>query len=77
MPPHEAIRFVYAKDSHSGATGETIFNYIATNTLSGERYAEGFIDPASIGVGQHTIRVHVGDFFGNTASKDIQIEVTQ
>ncbi len=77
MPPNDAVRFVYAKDSHSGATGETIFNYIVTNTLSGDRFAEGFIDPATIGVGRHTIRVYAADFFGNTASKDIQIEVTQ
>lgn len=75
-PPNDAVRFVYAKDSHSGSTGETIFNYIVTNTLSGDRFTEGFIDPSSIGVGQYTIRVYAADFFGNTASKDIQIDVS-
>lgn len=75
-PPSSAVRTVYAKDSHSGATGETIFNYIVTNTLSGDRFAEGFIDPATIGVGQHTIRVYAADFFGNIATRDIQVDVS-
>jgi Streptogramin lyase len=74
-PPSDAVRTVYAKNSHSGATGETIFNYIVTNTLSGDRFAEGFIDAAAIGVGQHTIRVYAADFFGNTAVRDILVEV--
>lgn len=75
MPPSDAVRFVYAKDSHSGATGETIFDYIVTNTLDGDRYGEGFIDPVAIGAGQYTIRVYAADFFGNVASKDILVEV--
>lgn len=77
MPPNEAVRFVYAKDSHSGATGETIFNYIVTNTLDGERYNEGFIDPATLVAGQYTIRVYAADFFGNTATKDISVDVSK
>ncbi len=76
MPPNDAVRFVYAKDSHSGATGETIFNYIVTNTLNGERYGEGFIDPTTLSTGQYTIRVYAADFFGNVATKDIQIDVS-
>jgi hypothetical protein len=75
MPPNDAVRFVYAKDSHSGATGETIFNYIVTNTLDGTRFTEGFIDPSSLSAGQYTIRVYAADFFGNVASKDILVEV--
>ena len=75
MPPGDAVRFVYAKDSHSGATGETIFNYIVTNTLDGDRYSEGFIDPATLSTGEYTVSVYAADFFGNVASKDIQIEV--
>lgn len=75
MPSNDAVRFVYAKDSHSGATGETIFNYIVTNTLNGERYHEGFIDPTTLSKGQYTIRVYAADFFGNVASKDILVEV--
>jgi sugar lactone lactonase YvrE len=75
MPPNDAVRFVYAQDSHSGATGETIFNYIVTNRLDGKRYGEGFIDPATLSPGQYTIRVSAEDFFGNTATKDISIEV--
>jgi sugar lactone lactonase YvrE len=75
MPPNDAVRFVYGKGSHSGATGETIFNYIVTNRLNSGRYSEGFIDPNTLGTGQHTIRVYAADFFGNTATKDILVEV--
>ncbi|HEX6278558.1 MAG TPA: hypothetical protein VFZ49_00965, partial [Pyrinomonadaceae bacterium] len=32
-PPSEAVKTVYAPGSKSGATGETIFNYIVTNRL--------------------------------------------
>lgn len=76
MPPNDAVRFIYAKDSHSGSTGETIFNYIVTNTLDGTRFTEGFIDPTTLSTGQYTIRVYAADFFGNVATKDIHIDVS-
>lgn len=77
MPPNEASGFVYAPGSHSGATGETIFNYIATNYLEGDDFGERSIDPSTLSPGDHTIRVSVGDYFGNTVSKDIEIEVVR
>ncbi len=76
-PDPEAVRFAYAKGSRSGATGETIFNYIVTNTVNGNSFSEGFLDTRTLGNGNYILRVLVVDFFGNTASKDISIEVTQ
>jgi hypothetical protein len=74
-PPFEAVKTVYAKGSKSGPTGETIFNYIATNRLNKEGFGEGFLDPSQFEAGQYTVRVYAADFFGNQAFKDIQIEV--
>jgi hypothetical protein len=74
-PPWEAVRTVYATGSKSGATGETIFSYIATNRLNANGFGEGFFDPASFEPGNYTIRVFAADFFGNQTHKDIQIEV--
>ncbi len=74
-PPWQAVKTVYAVGSKSGATGETIFNYIVTNRLNAESYGEGFFDPASYEPGNYTIRVFAADFFGNQAYKDIPVEV--
>ncbi len=75
MPPNGVVKFVYATGSHSGATGETIFNYIATNSVEAENYREGFLDPTQFEAGTYTIRVFAADYFGNTTTKDIPIEV--
>jgi DNA-binding beta-propeller fold protein YncE len=75
MPPHQAVKYVYAVGSRSGPTGVTVFNFIATNFVDGDQYREGFLDPAAVGAGKYTLRVFAADFFGNTASKDIKIEV--
>jgi|CXWL01.1.fsa_nt_gi sugar lactone lactonase YvrE len=75
MPSNDAVRFAYANESHSGATGETIFNYIVSNFVNGDEYREEFLDPASLGTGHFTIRVLAADYFGNTSSKDVDIEV--
>lgn len=77
MPASESIWLVYADKSHSGATGETIFNYIATNRVDGDEFAEGFLDPADFESGNYVLRIFAGDYFGNTTSKDIAIEVTK
>ena len=69
--------FVYALGSKSGATGETIFNYIATNEVNAGSFKEGFLDVTSFDSGQYTLRVFVSDYFGNTATKDINFEVTR
>lgn len=75
MPPNEAVKFVYADKSHSGATGETIFNYIVTNFVEGDEFREEFLNVSSLSAGILTIRVFAADYFGNSSSKDIEIEV--
>ncbi|MEP7214532.1 MAG: hypothetical protein ABI791_15760 [Acidobacteriota bacterium] len=75
MSPEDAVRLVYAPGSKSGATGETIFNYIVTNTVSGDTAAEGFVDPATLESGEYTLEVFAADYFGNTTTKSVGIEV--
>lgn len=75
MPAAEAVRFVYAVGSKSGATGETIFNYIATNEVDGDVFRENFLDVSQFEQGNYNLRVFAADFFGNTTSKDISFEV--
>lgn len=74
-PPSEAVKSVYAPGSKSGATGETIFNYIVTNRLRADSFGEDLFDAAAWEPGNYTIRVFAADFFGNQTSKDLQIEV--
>lgn len=75
MPSNSVVRLAYANGSHSGATGETIFNYIVTNFVSGGENREDLFDSATIGAGQFVLRVLAKDYFGNESSKDIDIEV--
>ncbi|MBA2379986.1 MAG: hypothetical protein H0V76_10490, partial [Blastocatellia bacterium] len=75
MPLREAVKFVYAPGSRSGATGDTIFNFIASNKVDGEIMEEGFIDPVTLSAGEYTLRVRAADFFGNVTVKEIWIEV--
>ena len=75
MPDNSAVRYVYADGSHSGATGETIFDYIVTNFVNGDEVREEFFDTGSFAPGEYTIRVLAGDHFGNIASKDIAVEL--
>ena len=77
LPEPEAVKLVYAPGSKSGATGETIFNYIATNQVHGNVASEDFFDAARLENGNYTIRVFAADYFGNIASKDISIEVNR
>lgn len=74
MPSNDAVRFAYGIKSHSGATGETIFNYIASNHVSGDDHREAFLDITGLS-GNYTLRALAADYFGNTSSKDIEIEV--
>jgi len=69
------VRLVYAVGSKSGATGETIFNYIATNQVHGNVAKEDFLDAAKLEKGVYILRVFAADYFGNTASKDVSLEV--
>lgn len=75
MPSNSVVKLAYANDSHSGATGETIFNYIVTNFVGGGNDREDLLDPAAIGSGQFTMRVFARDYFGNESSQDVEIEI--
>ncbi|MFN0280158.1 MAG: hypothetical protein ACKVRN_16395 [Pyrinomonadaceae bacterium] len=75
MPSSEAVKLVYADGSKSGPTGETIFNYIATNIVDGDEFHEEFLDAAAFENGIYKLRVFAADYFGNIISKDIPIEV--
>jgi len=75
MPSNEAVKVVYARDSHSGATGETIFNYIVTNYCDAGRFGEGFLNTGEFAAGVYVLRVFATDYFGNTSSDDIEFEV--
>jgi len=75
LPDANAVRFVYAVGSKSGATGETIFNYIASNEVRGDFYKEDFFDAGKLESGNYILRVLAADFFGNQTSQDIEISV--
>ena len=77
MPDERSVPFVYAPGSKSGATGETIFNFIATNEVAADSFREGFLDLTHFQAGQYSLRVFVSDYFGNTATKDIAFEVSK
>ncbi len=77
LPDPAAVRLVYADGSHSGATGETIFKYIATNRVEGEIFREEFLDPSTLSPGPYIVRVSVADRFGNRSDSDIKIEVSR
>ncbi len=75
-PPDEnAVKFVYAFGSQSGYTPETVFNYIVSNEVSGDDFKENFFDASQLENGNYIVRVFAADFFGNTASEDLEIEV--
>lgn len=75
FPSDEAVPFVYAKGSKSGATGQTIFNYIVSNKVNGDEFREDFFDASKLEKGEYILRVFAADFFGNQASQDIEFEV--
>lgn len=74
-PESSAVKLAYAAGSHSGATGETIFNYVVTNVVNGNEYAEGFFETSGLEPGPYRLKVFAADFFGNAAEKEIAIEV--
>ncbi|MGI8542105.1 MAG: hypothetical protein ACR2MD_01335, partial [Aridibacter sp.] len=73
-PEREAVKLVYARGSKSGATGETVFNYIATNEVHGGFMKENFFDVSRLKSGNYILRVFAADFFGNIASEDIEFK---
>lgn len=77
LPQPDAVPFVYAKDSYSGATGITRFIYIVSNRVSGDLVQENVIGLKDIERGKWTLRISAADRFGNLATKDISFEVTE
>jgi sugar lactone lactonase YvrE len=72
LPDAESVRLVYADGSKSGATGETVFNYIVTNEIDGENAAESFFDASTLQSGNYILRVFAADYFGNKTVSDIE-----
>lgn len=81
LPDANDIRMIYAPESHSGASGVTIFNYIATNSvpslLDGGEAIEGFIDPATLENGTYILRAFAEDYFGNITEKEITVKINK
>ncbi|CAN5649686.1 hypothetical protein BH24ACI2_BH24ACI2_03100 [soil metagenome] len=75
LPDSEVVKIVYDKGSKSGATGETIFNYIVTNQVGGDTAREDFFDAIKLEKGNYVLRVFAADFFGNQTSQDIEITI--
>ncbi len=75
LPDAEAIKYVYAAGSKSGATGETIFDYIASNRADGDSFQEDFFDASQLENGNYVLRVFAADFFGNQTTQDVDFKV--
>jgi hypothetical protein len=75
MPAAEAVEFAYAAGSHSGPTGETVFNYIATNMVEGNDFREDFFDTSALARGNYVLRTFAADGSGNQTYKDIGVEI--
>lgn len=75
MPTGLAVPYVYGVGSHSGATGETIFNFIVTNRVLGDAFYEEMLDPATLESGKYTLRVFAADFFGNVGFRDTAVSI--
>jgi sugar lactone lactonase YvrE len=75
MPDEDAVSLVYAKGSKSGYTPETIFDYIVTNQVNATASREDFLDVGKLSAGNYTLRVYSADFFGNTATKDLNFMI--
>jgi hypothetical protein len=72
LPDGDFVRMVYGEGSKSGATGETIFNYIVSNEVKGDFAQENFLDAASLENGNYILRVFAADYFGNRAVRDVE-----
>ncbi len=65
MPTSRSVAFCYAEQSRSGATGETRFRYIVTNSVRGDAYKEDFLDVSSFRKGKYKIGIIAADYYGN------------
>ncbi|PYT01043.1 MAG: hypothetical protein DMF63_05105 [Acidobacteria bacterium] len=72
-PSNDTVRLAYAEGSRSGYTPDTIFDYIATNRVDGENAREDFLDTTNLTSGKYVLRVFAADYFGNVASKDVEV----
>lgn len=77
MPDMDFARLVYAPGSKSGYTPETVFDYIVTNEVLGDTAREGFLDLSKYEKGNYILRVLAADFFGNSSTQDVNIEVVK
>jgi hypothetical protein len=77
MPDEDFVRFVYANGSQSGYSPVTIFDYVATNEVDGDRASENFLDAGALAAGNYILRVFAADFFGNKAARDLSVEVVK
>ncbi|MGI9036839.1 MAG: hypothetical protein ACR2GD_12485 [Pyrinomonadaceae bacterium] len=77
MPDEDFVPLVYAPHSRAGYTPDTIFDYIVTNEVIGERGQENFFDAGSLEKGNYIVRAAASDFFGNKTEKDLSIEVVK
>jgi sugar lactone lactonase YvrE len=75
LPEAVFAKFVYANGSQSGATGETVFNYIITNELNGGTARESFVDTKNLPNGDYRIRVFAADFFNNQTTQELAFKV--
>jgi hypothetical protein len=76
-PDPLAVKFAYAPGSVSGPTGPTVFRYIATNIVDGDRFERSFLDTSPFVEGIYTIRAYAADLSGNTTYKDKVIELVK
>jgi sugar lactone lactonase YvrE len=70
-----AAQTAYAAGSRSGATGQTIFAYIVTNTVRDREAREGFWDTSKLSAGDYIVRVFAEDYFGNRTTHDTLVRV--
>jgi DNA-binding beta-propeller fold protein YncE len=76
LPEDErAVPLVYAAGSKSGATGETIFDYIVTDNLRDRAAKEDFWHSSKLPDGDYILRVFAADFFGNKTIRDVPVRV--
>ncbi|MCA1589739.1 MAG: hypothetical protein LC734_04970 [Acidobacteria bacterium] len=75
VPKSGAVGFAYAPGSKSGPTGETIFDYVVTNTVRSDRFAERFQTFTELSPGVYLLRVFAVDIFLNETYRDLIFEV--
>ncbi len=70
-----AAPLAYAEGSKSGATGETVFAYVVTNTVRDRAAREDYWHTSELPDGVYTLKVFAEDFFGNRATHYMVVRV--